>query len=97
MVVVSTVLTTVQYLFKMNFKELYQLLEPHVYSFTWFRFYIKKRLGSSEVVGCLLQSSSSIRKPFTIKRIEDKIKELELPLKVVDDNPDVNFFEIIIA
>ena len=78
----------------MNFQPLYHQLFSETKDFVQYGRFICSELGSEEVIGVNAFSNSVIRKDFTIKRVEEIIGKLCLPLFLVEENEYNNHFKI---
>lgn len=65
----------------MTFIENFEKLHEHIKGYTYFGFSIRRGRGKdSEVIGWNCSSSSIVRKDETLRRVNDTIENLNLPL-----------------
>lgn len=80
-----------------EFIRYFQPLFRDIKDFTYFQHFIHDDLSEKYmVVGINATSSSLARKSYTIERINQKIKESNIPLEVVDSVADSRLFKIIL-
>lgn len=80
----------------MSFLDNFNILHPHIKGYTYFGWFIKKELGSEEIIGINAASSSVIRKSDIITRVQQSIKSLNLPLIIQEDNDRNKYFKILL-
>ena len=79
----------------MSFIDHFNTLHEHIKGYTYFSFFIKKELGSEEVIGINAASPSLVRKDSVLERISNTIEKLNLPLKVQEENDKTKYFKIL--
>lgn len=78
-----------------EFLKYFEPLFRDIKSFTYFQHFIHDELSSKYmVIGINATSPSLARKTYTIERINEKIKESNVPLEVIDLNTDTTLFQI---
>lgn len=77
--------------FNTHFSKLY----PEIKDYVFFGWFIREQLGSKKVIGINCSSGAAIRKFDAFEKVGNKIKSLNLPLKVVDEPEQTKYFKIL--
>ena len=78
--------------FNTHFSKLY----PEIKDYVFFGWFIREELGKKKVIGINCSSSSLVRKFSSVKKVEEKIKSLKVPLVIEDENEFTKHFKILL-
>lgn len=78
----------------MTFTEHFNQLYPYIKTFVYFSFPIREDILSNKIIGWNCGSGSVLRKNSCLERVAHFIKELDLPIKIIDSE-NTNHFQLI--